>query len=387
MERVLDSVKHLRESYLVKEISSKLIMIFIPSFEGGGAEKVMIQIANELASEEYGVHLVLSNAEGPYKKLVNPEVKIVDLKANSVSQTLFPMVLYLRRRKPMVAMSTMLHCNLLLALAALISGTSTKLVAREALPIETEASQSKAINILTKIIYRRFDAHISLTKCQQNIRREYIGLPKRVTEFVIPNPVDFELISELGRSEFPIKIADTLRDLPILVACGRLTHQKGFDVLLQSFKKIIDTKQCILIILGEGPLRNELERMVEDANLGEFVYLPGFVDNPHSVIARASVYVSTSRFEGMPNALLNAYAAGIKCVATDCPCGPSEIIENGEDARLVPIDDSDAIAAAVIDLLTTNNSSTVRSKSWKQQYRLEAVVRRYRVALGLDEVF
>ena len=138
----------------------------------------------------------------------------------------------------------------------------------------------------------------------------------------------------------------------MILAVGRLDRQKGFDLLIEAFAASrARVEAWRLAILGEGPQRIRLETMIRELGLGAQVSLPGVVAEPAEWLARARVFVLSSRFEGFPNALLEAMAMGCAVVATDCPSGPREIIRNGHDGLLVPVERVVALTSA-LDHLT-----------------------------------
>src|SRR6201999_2607913 len=123
---------------------------------------------------------------------------------------------------------------------------------------------------------------------------------------------------------------------PIVLAGGRLHRQKGFDVLLRAFAIARGQVACRLVMLGEGADRTALMAQAEQSGLGYDIDMPGFCDNPFALMARAGAFVLSSRWEGFPNALVEAMACGAPVIATDCPSGPHEILQGGEIAPLVP---------------------------------------------------
>ena len=144
----------------------------------------------------------------------------------------------------------------------------------------------------------------------------------------------------------------------MVLAVGRLVPQKGFDILIQSFASSqARNKQWKLIILGEGVERSSLHALIEKEGLQRQIELPGVVSEPWKWFNRARVFVLSSRFEGFPNALIEAMAMGCPTVATDCHSGPSEIIRHGHNGMLVPVDDIDALTAALDDLTEHPNRS------------------------------
>ncbi len=138
------------------------------------------------------------------------------------------------------------------------------------------------------------------------------------------------------------------RDAPLLLAVGRLEErQKDWPTLIKAFTRLATQRPCRLIILGEGPLRKQIEGLVEESKLTDRVSLPGWVENPFAFMARASLFVLSSRWEGLPTVLVEALACGCPCVSTDCPSGPAEILLNGDLGPLVPVGDDAALAEAM----------------------------------------
>ncbi len=138
---------------------------------------------------------------------------------------------------------------------------------------------------------------------------------------------------------------------PIVLAVGRLTAQKDYPTLIKAFSRLTARRPCRLIILGEGKKRKNLEDLVEDLHLADQVSLPGWVGNPFAFMSHASLFVLSSLHEGLPGVLVQALACGCPCVSTDCPAGPSEILQGGEFGPLVPVGDDVALAEAMFRVL------------------------------------
>lgn len=136
-------------------------------------------------------------------------------------------------------------------------------------------------------------------------------------------------------------------DPPAILAVGRLDRQKDFETLLRAFALLSEGREARLIILGEGPLRRDLDSLIRQLGLEEKVSMPGFVENPFAFMARASVFAMSSRHEGFPNVLVEAMSCGTPVVSTDCPSGPADILEDGRYGPLVPVGDAVALAEAI----------------------------------------
>lgn len=200
---------------------------------------------------------------------------------------------------------------------------------------------------LRTILYRWADRVVFLDKDQAERASRCFpgwkcdGIPNPLPETdTIPDADAKKIIKELNR--FPIRVA----------AMGRLAQQKGFDLLLEAFKKIIrDCPDVGLVILGEGPLRSQLENQRSQLGLQKQVLMPGRMKKPHAVIASCDIFIFCSRYEGQGLALLEAMACGVPAVSYDCPSGPSHIIRDNVDGILLPPEDIDALSDAVVTLL------------------------------------
>lgn len=134
---------------------------------------------------------------------------------------------------------------------------------------------------------------------------------------------------------------------PVLLAVGRFEKQKDYPTLIRAFAQLAARRPCRLVILGEGSQRTEVEGLVKKLDLTNQVSLPGWAENPFTFMSRASLFVLSSIYEGLPTVLVEALACGCPCVSTDCPSGPAEILLNGEIGPLVPVGDSAALAEAM----------------------------------------
>jgi glycosyltransferase involved in cell wall biosynthesis len=138
---------------------------------------------------------------------------------------------------------------------------------------------------------------------------------------------------------------------PVILGVGRLARQKDFPTLIRAFAKVLETRPCRLILLGEGRERPALEKLICEMGLGDAVDLPGFVENPFSFMSRAALLVLSSAWEGFGNVLAEALALGLPVVSTDCPSGPREILEEGRFGTLVPVGNVEAMAKAMMQTL------------------------------------
>nr|WP_293250959.1 glycosyltransferase [Panacagrimonas sp.] len=167
------------------------------------------------------------------------------------------------------------------------------------------------------------------------------------------------------------------KDRPVVIAAGRLHHVKGFDVLIDAFARLRTRLDARLLILGEGKARPELEAQVRALGLAEHVQLPGRVGTLAPWMARADLFVLSSRREGLPAVLIEALAVGMNVLATRCPSGPEEILEDGRWGRLVPVGDAAALADAMAQALQQPPPDRQRLKDRAAEFSLDRALSRY----------
>ncbi len=171
------------------------------------------------------------------------------------------------------------------------------------------------------------------------------GVPKEQIT-TIYNPVVTPRLAVLSQ-EVPAHPWLTGGGPPVILSAGRFVQIKDFPTLIRAFHKLSMATPARLILLGDGDQRKDLALLVHRLNLENKVSMPGWVDNPYAFMARASLFVTSSRLEGLPGVLIEALACGCPCVSTDCPSGPAEILEGGRIGRLVPVGDAEALAQAM----------------------------------------
>ena len=367
-----------------KERSGTDLAIFVPSMRGGGAERAMLKLAIALSRSGVALDLVLAKAEGAYVDDIPDDIRVVDLAANRIMTSLPRLAGYLRTNRPAVLLSTLDYANVVATSARALSGTRPRLV----LNVQNNMSRAAADaanrrgRLVPSLARRTFPHAAAIVAVSKGVASDLvstIGIPRDIIE-VIHNPVVTPDL--IARSKEPLDDEWFAPGSdPVILAVGRLGAQKDYPTLLESFASLRARRAVRLMILGEGPLRRELESMVSRLGLDADVRLPGFVENPWAYMRRCSVYVMSSLYEGLPTVLIEALASGARIVSTDCPSGPDEILDGGAWGRLVPMSDSAAIEAA-IEAAIDDATPLPGPESW-EPYELDAVVEQYRrVLLG-----
>ncbi|MEZ4599292.1 MAG: glycosyltransferase [Syntrophotaleaceae bacterium] len=346
--------------------SSQHIAFFLPSLRGGGAERAMLDLATGFADQGYRVDLVLVNAEGPYLDLVPKNVSVVDLGVNRVLKSLPGLIRYLRQRRPQALLSTPFHANLVALSARKLSSIPFRLVIREATTMSQSLSRHKGFKAwrgvqLVKLLYPSADKIVAVSRGVADDLQSFAKLPGQKIE-VVYNPVVTSGLAD--QAQEPLDHPWFLPgEPPVVLAVGRLSRAKNFGMLIRAFSQPGFRQKARLLILGEGELRAELEKLVLELKLQDSVLLPGFSKNPFSYMARSALCVLSSIQEGFPNVLVQAMAVGTPVVATDCRNGPAEILENGRYGRLVPVNAVSEMARAIEEELCQKRKDNVELRS------------------------
>ncbi|MEC4813037.1 MAG: glycosyltransferase [Scytonema sp. PMC 1069.18] len=365
--------------------SSPDIAIFLRGLYGGGAEKAMLNLARAFIERQLKVDFVLARAEGPYMAFVPPEIRVVDLKARWMPYSLPKLVEYLRQERP-ANLLTALHYPCEIALwAKRLAGVSTQVLVSERNTLSQEAQRIPQLSVrLTPLAARLFypwaDKIVAVSHGVAKDLASVTSLPLERIQ-VIHNPVIFPELFALAKQPVTHPWFQS-KEVPVILGVGRLHSQKDFPTLIRAFAKVRQVRPARLVILGNGPEQKHLETLVHKLGLEQEVAFLGFVQNPYAYMAKASVFVLSSAWEGLGNVLVEALAVETPVVSTDCESGPSEILANGKYGWLTPVGDSEAIAQAILNVLSGNIKPV--DPNWLHQFTLDACVEKYLNVLGVE---
>lgn len=356
------------------------VALLLPSLGGGGAERVVLDLAGAFAERGVRTELVLATARreatGWSRCEVASGVTVVELNARRMATAIPALIGYLRRRRPVVLLSTLEHANAAAALAVR-AAPGVRWVLREANTVEQEVTsdglRGRALRWAMRHGYRGAAVAVAVSSGVARSLVDDLGVrPERVR--VIENPAITPRLqaSASAPCEHPWFAPDAP---PVVVAMGRLAAQKRFDTLIRAFARARRRTPCRLVVMGEGPERTRLEALADELGVASDVELSGWIREPFGRLARAGAFVLSSAWEGMPNVLIQARALGLPVVATDCPSGPAEILDGGLEGRLVAVGDVSAMADAIVAALATPNRPP--SAAWRSRFELEAVAKRY----------
>lgn len=361
-------------------MTSKTIMIFTASLNMGGAERVASVMANYWAQQEWNVILLtqqsadqdfysldehvtrigmgLLNESGGLKDAIAQNYKRVSLFRKLV-----------RQYQPKAIISFLPPSNVLAIVSSI--GLKTPVIVSE----RSNPYQDPLGNVwqkLRRLTYKYAKNVVIQTTGSLAWAKEFIP-EKQIS--IIPNPV---------WAKFPETPAEQMIELPsgmVIVAMGRLSEEKQYDKLIQAFSQVAQKHpDAYLLIVGEGDMRPKLEAIRDEAGLQNRVLLPGKVEKPHSIIAKADIIALSSRYEGFPNALLEGMSLGLAAISFDCPSGPSDLIDHEKSGLLIPPDDINAMAEGMDRLLSNPElimQMAEQAKTVKQRFAIENVMQNW----------
>jgi len=306
------------------------LFLLIPSLKAGGAERVMSYLAKYINEEKFDVHLVIINAQDAvFLEEIPNHVNIINLGAKRVRFALFKLIQLFWQEKPDIVLSMLSHLNLAIGIIRPILPSKTKFIARGTIML-TKIIHNKFEFFLYRLSHRSFNHVI----CQsEEMKSEFIHKfhipPQKLT--VIYNPIDYDRIMCLSGQQ----ISYDLNSIPHffeegyirLVSVGRLEFQKGFDLLIRALS-LSKRKDILIFIIGNGSLLNNLKTLTQELGLEKQIYFLGFQKNPYAWMSKADAFVLSSRFEGLPNVVLESLALGVPVISTPSPGGVVEILRD-----------------------------------------------------------
>lgn len=305
-----------------------------------------MRLAGALADLGCRVDLLSAASGGPLRGEIAPGVRLLELGARRTLGALPALVRYLRQARPRALLGVQTHANLVALLAGWLRPGQTRVAVWQQSTISMRGRRfpwRPLLPWLVRLAYPR--AHL-VAAVSHGLAGDVKRFAPRARVEVLFNPVCPRALRDLAQQGPD----HAWFGQPLVVSLGRLVPEKDHDTLLRAFAAL--PPQARLVMAGDGPERPYLERTVAELGLRGRVDLPGFLLNPYRLLSRATVFVLSSRSEGLPARLIEAMALGVPVVATDCAHGPREILRNGRYGTLVPVGDPDALSSALKAALT-----------------------------------
>ena len=338
----------------------------------GGVARNTINLANHMAKNGHDVSILLFGRCRDLETEINENVKVRIIGRN-YHLSFFPFLFYLLLERPDLVISAKDEVNVFATLVHRLSFIPGKCVItiRTTLSQQMKYSPKKWSNLtmlLAKRVYRWADTVVAVSKGTARDAERFLNLPDNFIQTIYhpaAKPSSFHKDFPLPEHPFFQSQPVTGERAPVVLACGRYHTQKNFEGLIRSFAQIVREHDARLIILGEGGLESDLQDLINELQLQEFVCLRPPVMQPEAYMQHAELFVLNSLWEGFSNVLVEAMSVGSNIVSVDCPHGPSEVLKGGKYGKLVPINDPEALSQAISDALKN-----------KQQVKPEILLRR-----------
>lgn len=371
---------------------SFLVIFFHPNFSDGGVERTNLYLAKGLLASGYRVFFLTTTATDHFvEEIKESAIELKLLGPGSVSKHIFSIASELRNAARNHVLVYFVGCQYYVNVVSMFIAFVLRKPLANVIFINSERNhideflyrrslKSKLIPALVKISYRFADIVIANSVETANDLEKIVG--RKVLS--VYNPTINDRIERLRQE--PLNEQWFLDDKrPCVISVGRLSFQKDFLTLLRAFvfvRKVVDAK---LVILGEGDDRAVLEQFIFENALWDHVYLPGFVTNPYKFMQASTLFVLSSRYEGLPNVLIEAVHLGLPCVSTQCKSGPSEILLDGKGGRLVPVGNPDRLSEAIINVFkdpSKTQAMRYAASSGLDRFKPEVVVPLFEAAIN-----
>ena len=355
-------------------MKKKKIIIYIPNLSGGGTERFFTQLAYFLSKiDKYSITFFYSVGNGinifPSKTLIKLNKTISKKSFFSILE----IIIFAWKNKSSLILTAQNNPNVFMSCFKFMLPKNTKLIISErsftnlALK-DSNLISSKIINQLIPLCYKNADFVHCLTERIGILITKKYNVPEKKIK-IIPNFVDVKKIRESSNKktiQFKFKY---------IISIGRLHSQKGYNYLLKAYSLISDRIPHKLVIVGDGPLKNEIKKQINLLRLEEKVILAGFIKNPYPVLYNADLFVLSSQYEGMPNVLLEAISLGVPIISSDCPSGPKEII--GKDYPNLLYETKDYIALSKLILKQLNFPLKIPQNFLEKNYSVQKILNDY----------
>ena len=328
--------------------SKKVILFALPDFRGGGAERVFLNLINNLNRNLFEVHVAVGKIQGEYQRDLSNEVYLHELGNIRSIHSILPLLKVIWAIEPDITFSTLGYV-VTSSCASIFSPKKTIYIARIGNTLSSfleEIKKNSRIKFYLQYVLNKCVVYLSDSIIVQS---NHMGLDLALTFKLndkyqkkiiqINNPVEFDSINKNAKKGVIPEIFNNIfKNNFVFVSVGRLEPRKNYEPLLNAFKHVNQAfPSSRLVILGEGKYRPHLENLIIKLDIENKVILPGFIDNSELIIFHSDFFISSSVYEGVSNAILEALALGTPVIATDCPSGIGEIIVTGENGYLIDL--------------------------------------------------
>ena len=328
------------------------VCVISPILNIAGVPLAQLRLSKALSKKGHDVDLIFGNIQD--KSIISEleNIKIIDFKKKNIKSIIIKLCKYLINEKPDVIFSAEDHLNIVVSICAILTRSKVKISASSRVtPFDTYSNKIFTKRWFLKFLFKLTSWRINLLTCvSEDMIDQYHKVFGKTKHICIYNIISDQ--NNLTRMNEPISqdlFNKSDKDCKFLIAAGRLAKWKGFDYLLRACKELkIKNINFKLIILGDGPERDNLNKLAEELRINEKVIFLGYVKNPLKYFKKSDIFVLSSLVEGMPNVLIEAMMCNCTIVSTDCETGPKEILDSGKYGYLAPIKNHQELANSII---------------------------------------
>ncbi|QIK36702.1 glycosyltransferase [Caldichromatium japonicum] len=363
------------------------IACFFATSGHSGVDRLARHLLPALARRGYQVDLLKIRNHGPELAADTPGLRVLDLGVRHTLTALPGLIAYLKRAQPDVLLTDKDRVNRLALAARTIASVSTRLILRIGTTVSVDLASRNRLECWVqrrsiRFLYPLADRVLVPSQGAADDLACYTGLDRRHIQ-AVPSPI---VPASLFENTLPPPDHPWFApgEPPVILGLGELCARKDFATLIRAFARVRAQRPCRLMILGRGRQRERLLMLTAELGMSRDVEFPGFVPGPYAYLDHARLFVLSSRWEGLPFALVEALAVGTPAVATDCPSGPREVLEGGRYGRLVPVGDDCALAEAIDATLDAPLPRAVLQQT-ARRFEIESATSAYLEAMGLPE--
>jgi glycosyltransferase involved in cell wall biosynthesis len=350
------------------------IYFYMPNFNPGGAEHVIVELANYLNARGHKVGILVAQDKGPLAERVNRGISIIDFNCSIIS-SIFPLIKFYYKQKPNLVISTLRECNIYSVVANIITGGSVNTVLREANTLSSQSYYEKKIrDVLKSFLVKKLYKYSRLIIClSQEMKKDLLEVAT-VDESqirIIGNPVDQSAIGRLSCEEIEDEVKKFIAkwNNKLMLSVGRLNKQKNISFGVRIVKELKDRGfDFAYLIVGDGIEKDNLKRLVDDYDLSDRVLFLGYQKNPFKYMRICNILFMPSIYEGLPNVLLQASCLGMKALVSDSPGAGKGIVEKSGGGLVYKENCIEDATVKLIKLSGVNHDSDFQKKYIDMNY-------------------
>jgi glycosyltransferase involved in cell wall biosynthesis len=363
------------------------VAFLLGSFGGGGIERITAHLAHNFVKLGIDIDLILNRSDRTHLWRMPERTRSIDIKAPNLYLSIPGLVRYIRQERPTALLAADHYLNEIALISKRIAGVPLRVVVAEHNQLSKTAQNATKLKgrlapLFARGLYPWADGIVAVSDGVAQDLAQTATIPLARIQTIYNPVINPELFASAQQPLAHPWL--TTAAVPTILGVGKLEPQKDFPNLIRAFAKVRQVQPARLIILGWGADLPQLEALATALGIAADVDFPGYVQNPYAYMARATVFVLSSAWEGLPTVLIEAMALGTPVVSTDCESGPAEILANGRYGDLTPVGDSDALAAAILQVLAGDRKSI--DPNWLDQFGLETATHKYLQILGIDRL-